>query len=104
MCGTTVASLLACRAFKLVPCKVTITPYFCSRIMTTGFLTALSFQAGNTAYLYLSGKHMLVSWLAKASGDYLDAVCAPLDRRSDLPCCRICRYAAISRSRSGAAW
>lgn len=61
MFGTTVASFLACRVFKLVPCKVTITPYFFwTRIMTTGFLIALSFQAGNTAYLYLSGGQYVV--------------------------------------------
>jgi len=63
MLGTTVASFLACYIFRLVPCKVSVSPYFFfTRIMTTGFLIALSFQAGNTAYLYLSGK-----W-AKASG------------------------------------
>jgi hypothetical protein len=56
MLGTTVASFLVCAVFKVVPCKVSITPYFFfTRIMTTGFLIALSFQAGNTAYLYLSG-------------------------------------------------
>jgi hypothetical protein len=61
MFGTTVASFLVCRVFKLVPCKVTITPYFFwTRIMTTGFLIALSFQAGNTAYLYLSGGQYVV--------------------------------------------
>ena len=57
MFGTTVASFLACAVFRLVPCKVTITPYFFfTRIMTTGVLIALSFQAGNTADLYLSGE------------------------------------------------
>jgi hypothetical protein len=56
MFGTTVASFLACCVFKVVPCKASISPYFYfTRIMTTGFLIALSFQAGNTAYLYLSG-------------------------------------------------
>lgn len=56
MLGTTVASFLACAVFRLVPCNASVSPYFFfTRILTTGFFMALSFQAGNTAYLYLSG-------------------------------------------------
>lgn len=58
MLGTTVGSFLVCCVLGLVPCRAKVTPYFFfTRIMTTGFLMALSFQAGNTAYLYLSGAH-----------------------------------------------
>jgi hypothetical protein len=56
MLGTTAGSFLVCCVLGLVPCRVRVTPYFFfTRILTTGFLIALSFQAGNTAYLYLSG-------------------------------------------------
>jgi hypothetical protein len=57
MAGTTLTAFIACRVLHVVPCKATVSPYFFfTRIMTTGFCMALSFQAGNTAYLYLSGE------------------------------------------------
>jgi hypothetical protein len=57
MLGTAVTSFLVCAVFRLVPCQASVSPYFFfTRIMTTGFFMALSFQAGNTAYLYLTGK------------------------------------------------
>jgi hypothetical protein len=56
MVGTTVFSFVACVVLRIAPCKVSVSPYFFfTRILGTAFFTALSFQAGNTAYLYLSG-------------------------------------------------
>eukprot|EP00775_Hariotina_reticulata_P004300 gene4300-4552_t len=55
MLGTAAASFLVCAVFRLVPCQASVSPYFYfTRIMTTGFFMALSFQSGNTAYLYLT--------------------------------------------------
>lgn len=57
MTGTTVFSFLACVVFRLAPWKASVSPYFFfTRVLSTAFFTALSFQAGNTAYLYLSGE------------------------------------------------
>jgi hypothetical protein len=56
MAGTTAFSFLACKVLRVAPCHATVSPYFFfTRVLSTAFFTALSFQAGNTAYLYLSG-------------------------------------------------
>ena len=57
MLGTTIACSMVCLVLKLVPLKAEMTPrFYLTYIMPTGFFMAVTFQAGNLAYLYLSGK------------------------------------------------
>jgi hypothetical protein len=68
MIGTTAFSFLACVVLRIAPCKASVSPYFFfTRILGTAFCTALSFQAGNTAYLYLSGACNLAAAAAAAA-------------------------------------
>jgi hypothetical protein len=68
MLGTTVVCTFACRVLRLVPLKAEMTPrFYMTYIMPAGFFMAVTFQAGNLAYLYLSGKHWIYSTLNAAS-------------------------------------